>query len=517
MSNEIQTAEVGPGDTNSAPEDTGPRHVVIVGGGGFAGINAARTLGNQKGVRVTVIDQRNHHLFQPLLYQVALAALSPADIASPIRTVLSDTNNVEVLMGNVENVDLKNREIHFDGESRLNYDYLIMACGASHSYFGRDDWENFAPGLKSVEEATEIRRRVLMAFELAEREPDPELRKQYLTFVIIGGGPTGVELAGAIGEITRYTLTRDFRHIDPRLTRIILIEAGPRILGSFHEDLSAKAARGLERLGVTIWSNTRVTDVRPDGVMCGSERVQESIQARTVLWAAGVRPSDINAKLQQTANVELGPGGRIKVEKDLTVPGHSEVFVLGDQANFTHYDQPTLPGLAPVAIQMGRHAAKNILNDVRRKKRVDFRYVDKGSMATIGRADAVVQTKLLRFGGLTAWLAWLFVHIFYLIGFKNRLLVFIQWFWSYMTLGRGARLITSRNWKPERRVDMASRYEHAFHRAMATRKKAVQKKQKSAARKKAAAARTKKAARKASAKASEKKSKKKASRGAARK
>jgi NADH dehydrogenase len=470
---------------------SGPKHVVIVGGGGFAGINAARTLGNQKGVRVTVIDQRNHHLFQPLLYQVALAALSPADIASPIRTVLSDTKNVEVFMGNVENVDLKNREVQFGGDGHLTYDYLIMACGASHSYFGRDDWESFAPGLKSVEEATEIRRRVLMAFELAEREPDPQLRKQYLTFVIIGGGPTGVELAGAIGEITRYTLTRDFRNIDPRLTRIILIEAGPRILNAFHEDLAAKAARGLEKLGVTIWTNTRVTDVRPDGVMCGSGRLQESIQARTVLWAAGVQPSELNAKLEKHHNVELGPGGRIKIDPDLSVPGFPEVFVLGDQANFTHYGLPTLPGLAPVAIQMGRHAAKNILNETRGKKRANFRYADKGSMATIGRADAVVQTKYLNFGGLTAWLAWLFVHIFYLIGFKNRLLVFIQWFWSYMTLGRGARLITSRNWKPERRVDMASRYEQAFHRAMATRKKAVQKKQKQNAGKRKTAAKAK--------------------------
>ncbi|MEQ9363734.1 MAG: NAD(P)/FAD-dependent oxidoreductase, partial [Leptospirales bacterium] len=378
---------------------SGPKHVVIVGGGGFAGINAARTLGNQKGVRVTVIDQRNHHLFQPLLYQVALAALSPADIASPIRTVLSDTKNVEVFMGNVENVDLKNREVQFGGDGHLTYDYLIMACGASHSYFGRDDWESFAPGLKSVEEATEIRRRVLMAFELAEREPDPQLRKQYLTFVIIGGGPTGVELAGAIGEITRYTLTRDFRNIDPRLTRIILIEAGPRILNAFHEDLAAKAARGLEKLGVTIWTNTRVTDVRPDGVMCGSGRLQESIQARTVLWAAGVQPSELNAKLEKHHNVELGPGGRIKIDPDLSVPGFPEVFVLGDQANFTHYGLPTLPGLAPVAIQMGRHAAKNILNETRGKKRANFRYADKGSMATIGRADAVVQTKYLNFGG----------------------------------------------------------------------------------------------------------------------
>lgn len=460
-------ADVAPTITHDAP--SGSKHVVIVGGGGFAGINAARSLGNKKGIHVTVIDQRNHHLFQPLLYQVALAALSPADIASPIRTVLSNTKNIEVFMGNVDDVDVKNRVVHF-GEDRMTYDYLIMACGANHSYFGRDDWESFAPGLKSIEEATEIRRRVLMAFEAAEREPDPRLRKQYLTFVIIGGGPTGVELAGAIGEITRYTLSHDFRNIDPRLTRIILIEAGPRILGVFDEELSAKAARGLEKLGVTIWTNTRVTDVRPDGVECGGEHLQESIQARTVLWAAGVKPSEINAKLQKNAGVELGPGGRIKVGTDLSIPGCPDVFVLGDQANFTHYDLPPLPGLAPVAIQMGRHCAKNIIGDVKGKDRKDFHYVDKGTMATIGRADAVVQTKLLKFGGLIAWLAWLFVHIFFLIGFKNRLLVIIQWFWSYITLGRGARLITSRNWKPERRIDMASRYERAFQLAMATRK-----------------------------------------------
>ena len=464
MTDQLQTS----GEKNS-----GDKHVVIVGGGGFAGINAARTLGNQRGVRVSIVDQRNHHLFQPLLYQVALAALSPADIASPIRTVLSGNRNIEVFMGNVEDVDLKKREVIF-GDDRLGYDYLIMACGASHSYFGHDEWEDFAPGLKSVEEATEIRRRVLMAFELAEHEPDVEARKQYLTFVIIGGGPTGVELAGAIGEITRYTLARDFRNIDPRLTRIILIEAGPRILSGFHEDLSAKAESGLEKLGATVWTSTRVNDVRPDGVVCGSENAQvshkETIRARTVLWAAGVRPSNLNAKLKTSANIELGPGGRIKIGPDLSVPGFPEFFVLGDQANFTHYGKPTLPGLAPVAIQMGRRAAKNILNDIRGKQRVDFHYVDKGSMATIGRADAVLQTQWIRFGGLPAWLAWLFVHIFYLIGFKNRLLVFIQWFWSYMTLGRGARLITSRNWKPDRRVDMASRYEMAFQKAMATRR-----------------------------------------------
>ncbi len=438
------------------------KRVVIVGGGGFAGINAARTLGNRAGVKVTIIDQRNHHLFQPLLYQVALAALSPADIATPIRTVVSDKRNVDVIMANVERVDVKNRVVHY-GDRSLSYDYLVLSCGASHSYFGNDHWETFAPGLKSVEEATEIRRRVLMAFELAERERENSARKEFLTFVIVGGGPTGVELAGAIGEISRYTLARDFRHIDPRLTRIILIEAGPRILAGFDPELSAKAARGLERLGVTVWTNTRVTDMGVDGVTAGGE----VIKARTVLWAAGVRPSSLN----QSLGAPLDKQGRVIVEADCSIPAHPEVFVLGDQANFTHHGKNTLPGLAPVAIQQGRHVAKNILRELKGEERRDFEYVDKGIMATIGRAHAVVQTGFLKFSGFTAWLAWLFVHIFFLIGFRNRFFVFLQWTWSYMTFGRGARLITSRNWTSARRRDLMGRYEAAFERKMSARKK----------------------------------------------
>lgn len=411
---------------------------VIIIGGGFAGINAAKTLGGKKGIRVTLIDRRNHHLFQPLLYQVAMAALSPADIAVPIRAILSGYKNVDVLLGNVTGIDYKAKVVKADFGD-LPYDYVILACGASHSYFGHNEWEPHAPGLKSLEEATEIRRRVLTAFENAEREKDREKQRELLTFIVVGAGPTGVELAGALGEISRYTLGRDFRNIDPSRARVILIEGGPRILPTFHPSLSEKAARALESLGVTIWTSSVVTDVRADGLSIG----KESIAARTIVWAAGVQPSELNKSL----GVELDRGGRIIVEEDLSIKGHPEVFATGDQAHFSHKLTQPIAGLCPAAIQEGKHAAANILADLKGKKRKPFRYLDKGTMATIGRSFGIVQTKSLKLGGFVAWLGWLFVHIFYLIGFRNRLIVFIQWAWSYVTLSRGARLITSREWR----------------------------------------------------------------------
>lgn len=410
---------------------------IVVVGGGFGGLNAARQLCKLKDVQVTVIDRRNHHLFQPLLYQVAMAGLSPAEISTPIRTVLSGHKNTRVLLGNVHSVNLQKKTITADFAD-LNYDYLILACGSKHSYFGHDEWEEFAPGLKTLEQATEIRRRVLLAYELAERETDSEKQKVLQTFAVVGGGPTGVELAGALGEISRFTLSKDFSSIDPSHTRIILIEAGPRVLPSLAEELSARASRDLEKLGVTIWTNCRVTNITAKGVNIG----EEFVSAHTVLWAAGVLPSSVN----KTLNVPVDKQGRVVVENDLSLKSHPEVFVVGDQAHFEQDGQP-LPGLAPVAIQQGRHVAKVIKNEMSGKPRPEFRYFDKGQLATIGRTSAVGQLGKVKFVGFIAWLMWLVVHIYYLIGFKNRLFVFLDWAWSYLTFGRGARLIVSKEWR----------------------------------------------------------------------
>ena len=409
---------------------------VIIVGGGFAGINAAKALGDKKDIEVVLIDRRNHHLFQPLLYQVAMAGLSPAEIAYPIRSILTRFKNIQVLLGDVRSVDTKAHKIEIDFGS-MNYDYLILACGAKHSYFGHPEWEDFAPGLKNLEQATEIRRRVLTAFEMAERESDQEKRGQLLTFVIVGGGPTGVELAGALGEISRFTLGKDFDQIDPKTTRIILIEGGPRILPSFDPKLSRQAHEDLEKLGVTIWTQRLVTKINSEGVNIGAE----FIKASTVLWAAGVQPSGLN----KTLNVELDSMGRVMIEKDLSLRNFPEVFVLGDQAHFSS-EQGPLPGLAPVAVQQGQHAANNILRDLRGDVRKSFDYFDKGQMATIGRKKAVAQFRKLRFSGSIAWIAWLLIHIYYLIGFKNRLFVLMDWFWSYATYQKGARLIVNKDW-----------------------------------------------------------------------
>ncbi|MEM7167966.1 MAG: NAD(P)/FAD-dependent oxidoreductase [Planctomycetota bacterium] len=418
------------------------KHVVIV-GGGFAGINAAKELGRRAAtdeVRVTVVDKRNHHLFQPLLYQVAMAGLSPADIATPIRSILRSYPCVEVQLAEVSAIDTDEKRLTTTA-GELQYDYLLLSCGAQHSYFGNDHWEDHAPGLKTLEHATEIRRRVLTAFEQAELENDPDKRKEWLTFVVVGAGPTGVELAGALGEISRYTLARDFRNIDPSRTRVLLIEGGSRVLPTFEESSSRAAAASLEKLGVTIWTSSQVTDVTADGVALGVE----SVRARTVLWAAGVRASELNSELPGSTD----RSGRIDVRSDLSLERAPEVFVVGDQARFTSEGNVPLPGMAPVAIQQGRHAARNILRDLRSQSREPFQFVDKGQMATIGRAAAVAETKRLRLRGFIAWLAWGFIHVLYLVSFRNRMLVLVQWTWSYFRFRRGARLITSRWWRRE--------------------------------------------------------------------
>lgn len=417
---------------------------VVVVGSGFGGLNAAKTLARSNDVKVTLIDRRNYHLFQPLLYQVATAGLSPADIATPIRTVFSHCKNVDVVLGNVVAIDKAAKLVQTeDGE--YAFDYLVLACGAKHSYFGHNEWEENAPGLKTLEQATEIRRRILLAFEMAEKEKDPEKRKTLLTFVIVGGGPTGVELAGSIAEISRYTLERDFRSIDPSRTRVILIEAGPRLLAAFHESLSKRAARDLERLGVQIWTSTRVTEITSEGARLR----EEFVKSRTVIWAAGVQPSSLSKAL----GTPLDSQGRVIIEKDLSLKDFPNIFVIGDQTSFMERDGQTLPGLAPVAMQQGVRAAKNILASITGKDREEFHYRDKGMMATIGRKKAIVQTTHLRFGGLLAWGAWLFVHIAYLIGFKNKLFVFVQWAWSYLTFKRGARLIIDKEWRSNPRSD----------------------------------------------------------------
>ena len=417
---------------------TGTRRVVIV-GGGFAGLHAARALGDVPGVDLTLVDRRNHHLFQPLLYQVAMAGLSPAEIAAPIRSLLSRYRNIRVLQECVDSIDLAGRRV-VTATGEIGYDTLLLACGARHAYFGHDDWEEHAPGLKTLEQATEIRRRVLTAFEEAEREVDPARRRAQLTFVVVGGGPTGVELAGALGEMSRFTLARDFRNIDPKLTRVILVEAGPRILPSFRESQASRATRDLEGLGVQVWTASPVTRIDAACVEVGRER----IETFTALWAAGVEPSALN----RTLGVPLDPQGRVIVSADLSLPGHPEVFVAGDQAHFRpDSGRPPLPGHAPVAMQQGRFFARAVRRDLRGKPRESFRYVDRGQMATIGRRRAICEIGRVRFGGWLAWMAWLLVHIYYLVGFKNRLFVVMTWAWSYLRYGRGARLIMAKEWR----------------------------------------------------------------------
>jgi NADH dehydrogenase len=407
-------------------------HVVIL-GGGFGGLYAARGL-RAAPVRVTIVDRRNHHLFQPMLYQVATAGLNPSDIASPIRSILRAQKNTEVLLAEATSVDVAARRVDFSDGASLSYDYLIVATGARHSYFGNDQWEPLAPGLKSLEDALEIRRRVLLAFEEAERESDPVRRHAYLTFVIVGGGPTGVEMAGAVAEIRSYALRRDFRRIDPREATVLLLEGGPRLLTSYPPSLSEEAKRELRSLGVEVRTETMVTDIRPGSVAAAGW----VIPTRTVVWAAGNTASP----LLKTLGVPLDRQGRAFVEPDCTIPGHPEVFVLGDAAAFESQEGGTLPGISPVAIQMGQYTARVIEGDLAGRPRRSFRYWDKGQLAVIGRGQAVADIWKLHFGGFLAWLIWIFVHIAFLIGFRNRVLVLIQWAWSYLTYSRGARIIT---------------------------------------------------------------------------
>ncbi len=412
------------------------KKVVIV-GAGFAGLNAARRLRNVGDLDVTVIDRENHHLFQPLLYQVAMAALSPAEIAAPIRSLLSG-GNARVIQAAAERIDVEGRRVITDA-GEYAYDYLLVACGAQHAYFGHEEWEVNAPGLKTLPQATEIRRRVLEAFEAAERESDANARRRYLTFVVVGGGPTGVELAGAIGEMSRYTLAKDFRTIDPRQTRIILVEAGDRILTSFDQKLAARAMRDLESLGVQVWTSSRVTNITQEGVVVGSEHVASA----TVLWAAGVRAADVG----RTLGTAVDNAGRVVVKEDLSIPDHPEVFVAGDMAHRLGTDGKPLPGVALVAMQQGIYVAKMIRNDLAGRPRVPFQYRDLGQLATIGRSRAICELFGIRLSGWIAWWVWLIVHIYRLSGFRNRLIVLIQWAWSYMTFNRGARLIVGKEWQ----------------------------------------------------------------------
>ena len=407
-------------------------HVVIV-GGGFGGLNAARALAG-KPVRVTLVDRRNHHLFQPLLYQVATAALSPAEIATPIRSVLRRQRNARVLLAEASAVGLEDKRLQLD-DGALDYDFLVLAAGASHSYFSHPEWEPLAPGLKSIEDALEIRRRLLLAYENAEKETDEARRQALLTFVIVGAGPTGVEMAGAMSEIARLTLRDDFREIDLELTRFVLAEAGPRILPTFDPGLAEKAKKALERLGVEVLTNSPVTDVTAEGV-----RISENVvPARTVVWAAGVKAAGLASSL----GLEVDRAGRVPVGSDLSIPGHPEVFVIGDLALKLQDGEP-LPGVAQVAIQQGKFAAESILRTVASQDRNEFRYRDRGSLATIGRAAAIADFGWLKLSGLLAWWAWLLIHIYFLIGFQNRVLVITRWAWSYLFHHRGARLITGR-------------------------------------------------------------------------
>lgn len=408
-------------------------HVVVV-GGGFGGLSATRGLARAP-VRVTLVDRTNHHLFQPLLYQVAMAGLSPGEIAYPIRSILRRQRNARVLLAEASGVDLAGKSLKLaDGE--LGYDFLVVASGARTGYFGHDEWSEVAPGLKDLDDAVGIRERVLLAFERAEREPDAARRRRLLTFVVIGGGPTGVELAGALAELSRFALSRDFRVIRPDAARVILIEAGPRILSTFPERLSDKAVRQLEGLGVSVWREGRVSGIDEDGVVLGEER----IEAATVIWAAGVEATP----LARSLGVPVDRAGRVVVEPDLSVPGHPEVFVIGDAAAFLHQDGKPLPGVAPAATQMGRFVARAVRATLAGQPRGTFRYVDKGNLATIGRSRAVADFGGVRLSGLVAWIGWLAIHILFLIGFRNRLLVLVQWFWSYVTYQRGTRLILGR-------------------------------------------------------------------------
>ncbi len=411
-----------------ATTTTRPRVVIL--GGGFGGLYAARALRDAP-VEVTLVDRTNHHLFQPLLYQVATAGLAGPAIAQPLRKILRDQRNARVLLAEARSIDVAGRRVLLD-RGELAYDHLIVATGASHSYFGREDWEKHAPGLKTLADAMAVRTRTLLAFEAAERESDPERRRAWLTFVIVGAGPTGVELAGALAELSRHTLKREFRSYDPRTARVMLLEGAERVLPTYPAELGARAQRQLERLGVSVVTGARVTNIHAEGVEIGSER----IAAKTVLWAAGVRASS----LLQSLPGERDRAGRIRVESDLALAGHPEIHVIGDACVVESAGTP-VPGVAPAAIQMGRHAARNIERALAGEPPAAFRYRDRGSLATIGRSAGVADFGRLRFSGWTAWMLWLCVHIFFLIGFRNRFIVVFEWAWAWLTYQRGSRVI----------------------------------------------------------------------------
>ena len=420
-----------------------PHHVVIV-GGGFGGLYCAQSF-RRTPVKVTVLDRRNFHLFQPLLYQVATGGLSPANIAAPLRSVLQRQRNVEVLMGEVCRFDLAGRRVLLCDGSSIAYDSLIVAAGSETSYFGHNDWESLAPGLKTIEDATDIRRRVLLAFETAERATDPDQVRQWLTFVVVGGGPTGVELAGALAEIARHTLQDEFRNIDPSLAQIFILEGSDRVLQAYPPDLSAKAKAALEQLGVIVRTKAMVTEVWPKSIAFRSGEQTETVQSGTMLWAAGVKASPLGKVLAEAAGIETDRQGRVPVGSDLSVQSHPEVFVIGDLAHVSHpSDSPPLPGLAPVAMQEGHYVAKLICRRLKGRTLPPFHYRDYGTMATIGRARGVAMIGRLKLSGFLAWLVWLFIHLMYIVEFENRLLVLLQWAWNYLTWNRSARLITGR-------------------------------------------------------------------------
>jgi len=411
-------------------DGSGLPHVVIL-GGGFGGLNAALRL-SKAAVRLTVIDRRNHHLFQPLLYQVATAVLNPSDIAAPIRRIVRG-RHVSVILGEASAIDLEKKTVRLvDGE--VSYHYLVVATGSTHSYFGHDEWSEFAPGLKSIEDALQIRSRVLFAYEAAERESDPELQRQWLTFVVVGGGPTGVELAGALAEISKKALSHDYHNFDPAQAKVVLVEGGPYLLGTYPHELSQKARRSLERLGVDVRTGTVVTEVQCDGVRAGPDW----ISARTVLWGAGVAASP----LARTMGIDLDRAGRVRVTPALTVPGHDDVFIVGDLAALEQDGKP-IPGVAPAAMQEGKHAAKNIIRSLKGQTLLPFRYWDRGIFSVIGRGSAVgIAFEKFKISGFLAWVAWLAIHIFFLIGFRNRIAVLMNWAYSFFTLRRNAQLIT---------------------------------------------------------------------------
>ncbi|MGL5943598.1 MAG: NAD(P)/FAD-dependent oxidoreductase [Waterburya sp.] len=424
-------------------QQTSIPHVVIV-GGGFGGLYAAKSLKNAP-VKVTLIDKRNFHLFQPLLYQVATGTLSPADIASPLRVILSKHKNTQVLLDKVVDINPEAKKVYLAEREALNYDALIVATGVSHHYFGNEQWQNDAPGLKTVEDALEMRRRIFMAFEAAEKEPDPKKREALLTFVVVGGGPTGVELAGAIAEIAHQSVKDDFRDIDTTQTKILLFEGMERILPPYPPESSAAAQKALEKLGVEVQTKTLVTNITKDSVTFRQNEQTQTINAHTILWAAGVRASFMGKVLSDRAGAELDRVGRVMVEPDLSLKNYNDIFVIGDLANFAHQSDRPLPGVAPVAMKEGEYVANLITKRAEGKTVNPFTYDDFGSMAVIGQNKAVADLNFGRFSGFIAWIIWVFAHIYYLIEFDNKLIVMIQWAWNYITLGRGARLITEKS------------------------------------------------------------------------